>query len=163
MLKFIPNAVFKVPHQDTPLGYPSFSSDPLSPLESFLLTLVRLRRNFYIFHISYLFQVSEATVTNTILTWINFIPLNLGSLCTWPTREQVKAVIPKSMKEKFPNVPCIIDCVEFKIAVPASLVMHKVMYSAKTLGHKSMESSFYIWLARNSRGWSQNATDLIDS
>ena len=26
-----------------------------------------------------------------------------------------------------------------------------------------MESSFNIWLARNSRGWSQNATDLIDS
>ena len=26
-----------------------------------------------------------------------------------------------------------------------------------------MESSFYIWLARNSRDWSQNATDLIDS
>ena len=26
-----------------------------------------------------------------------------------------------------------------------------------------MESSFYIWLARNSRDWSQNATNLIDS
>ena len=101
----------------------------LSPLESFLLTLVRLRRNFDIFHISYLFQVSEATVTNTILTWINFMYVKFGSLCIWPTREQVKAVIPKSMKEKFPNVRCIIDCVEFKIAVPASLVMHKLMYS----------------------------------
>ena len=41
---------------------------------------------------------------------------------------------------------------------------NKLAFStAKTLGHKSMESSFYIWLARNSRSWSQNATDLIDS
>ena len=38
---------------------------------------------------------------------------------------------------------------------------NKLAFStAKTLGHKSMESSIYIWLARN---WSQNATDLIDS
>ena len=32
------------------------------------------------------------------------------------------------MKEKFPNVKRIIDCVEFKIAVPSSLVLHKLMY-----------------------------------
>ena len=35
--------------------------------------------------------------------------------------------------------------------------------TAKTLDHKSKESSFYIWLARNSRCWYQNAIDLIDS
>ena len=41
---------------------------------------------------------------------------------------------------------------------------NKLAFSTvKTLGHKSMESSFYIWLARNSRDWSQNATNLIDS
>ena len=28
-----------------------------------------------------------------------------------------------------PNVKCIIDCVEFKIAVPSSLVLHKLIYS----------------------------------
>ena len=35
------------------------------------------------------------------------------------------------MKEKFPNVKCIIDCVEFKIAIPSPspLVLHKLMYS----------------------------------
>lgn len=101
----------------------------LSPLESFLLTLVRLRRNFDIFHLSYLFQASEGTITNTILTWINFMYIKFGSVCIWPTREQVKAVMPVSMKDKFPNVRCIIDCVEFKIAVPSSLVIHKLMYS----------------------------------
>ena len=33
------------------------------------------------------------------------------------------------MKEKFPNIRCIIDCVEFKITVPSSLVLHKLIYS----------------------------------
>ena len=37
--------------------------------------------------------------------------------------------MPNSMKEKFLNVKCIIDCVEFKTAVPSSLVLHKLMYS----------------------------------
>ena len=37
--------------------------------------------------------------------------------------------MPNSMKEKLPYVKCTIDCVEFKIAVPSSLVLHKSIYS----------------------------------
>ena len=37
--------------------------------------------------------------------------------------------MPNSMKEKFPNVKCIIECAEFKTAVSSSLVFHKLMYS----------------------------------
>ena len=33
------------------------------------------------------------------------------------------------MKEKYRNVQCIIDCIEFKIETPSSLVLHKRMYS----------------------------------
>ena len=32
-------------------------------------------------------------------------------------------------ERKYPNVRCIIDCVEFKIETPSSLVLHKMMYS----------------------------------
>ena len=35
--------------------------------------------------------------------------------------------MPSSIKEKYPND--IIDCVEFKIETPSSLVLHKMMYS----------------------------------
>ena len=33
------------------------------------------------------------------------------------------------MKEKFPKTRCIIDGVEFKVAVPSSLITHKLLYS----------------------------------
>ena len=33
------------------------------------------------------------------------------------------------MKEKVPNVRCIVDCVEFKVAVPSSLTLHEMLYS----------------------------------
>ena len=55
--------------------------------------------------------------------------LKLGSILIWPTQEQIRNIMPKSMKDKFPNVRCIIDCVEFKVAVPSSLFLHKMMYS----------------------------------
>ena len=101
----------------------------LSPLESFVFALARIRRNFDINHLSYLFEISEGTVTNTVQTWLNFIYLKFGTICIWPTREQVDHIMQKSMKEKFPSVHCIIDCVEFKVTVPASLYLHKMMYS----------------------------------
>ena len=37
--------------------------------------------------------------------------------------------MPDSMKEKFPNVKCIIDGVEFKVEVPVFLFLHKMFYS----------------------------------
>ena len=41
----------------------------------------------------------------------------------------MKRNMPNSMTQKFSNVKCIMDCVEFKITVPSSLVLHKLMYS----------------------------------
>ena len=101
----------------------------LSPLHAFVLTLVRLRRNFDVVHLSYLFKVSEGTVSNTVSTWINFLYIKLGSIPIWPSLQSVKLNMPQSMREKFPNVKCIIDCVEFKVSVPSSLTLHKMMYS----------------------------------
>ena len=34
-----------------------------------------------------------------------------------------------SMKIKYPNVKCIIDCTELKVSLPTSLYLHKMMYS----------------------------------
>ena len=101
----------------------------LSPLQSFILTMCRLRRNYDVVHLAFLFKVSAAKVTNSVTTWINFMYVKLGSIPIWPTMESVKRNMTKEMKEKFPNVKCIIDCVEFKVAVPSSLVLHKMMYS----------------------------------
>ena len=101
----------------------------LKPLDSYLLTLIGLHRNVDLQHLTYLFCSSEGTVSNTIITWINFMYIKFGSVSIWPSREKVQETMPLSMKTKFPNVRCIIDCVEFKVAVPSSLCLHKMMYS----------------------------------
>ena len=101
----------------------------LTTMQSFLLTIVRLRRNFDVHHLVYLFRISEGTVTNTVITWINFMYVKFGSIYILPSSMAVKQKLPHSMKEKFPNVKCIVDCVEFKVAVPSSLNLHKMLYS----------------------------------
>ena len=45
----------------------------LTIIKSFILKLARLHRNFDVYYLAYLFKVSEGTVTNTFLTWINFM------------------------------------------------------------------------------------------
>ena len=100
-----------------------------TPFESYLITLVKLRQGFSVKHLQFLFESSEATISNTFTTWINFLYLRLGSVCIWPTREKIKESMPNSMKELFPSTRCIIDCAEFKVEVPSSLFTHKMLYS----------------------------------
>ena len=105
----------------------------LSPMISFILTLALLRRNFDVKNLMYLFKISKGTVINTTLTWINYMYTQLGSLSVRPNASQVKGNMPNSMKKKFPNIKCFIDCVEFKIVILSPLVLHKLIYS----GYKS--------------------------
>ena len=104
-------------------------SRALSPCNSFLVTIIRLRTKFSIKHFSFLFQVADSTVSNIFTTWINFIFLRLGSVSIWPSKDQVLQSMPNSMRQKLTNCSCIIDCVEFKVEVPSSLYLHKMLYS----------------------------------
>ena len=57
-------------------------------MKSFLLTLLRLRRNYDVNHLLFLFGV-HTIVSNSIITWINYIYVRLGSILIWPTMEHV--------------------------------------------------------------------------
>ena len=101
----------------------------LSPFHCYVLTLIRLRRNYEIVHISFLFNINGTTVSTTFITWINFMYIKLGSIPIWPTMQHVAKCMPKSMRIKFPYVKVIIDCVEFRVESASSLFLHKLFYS----------------------------------
>ena len=101
----------------------------LDPFESYMLILVRLRQNFDLNHFCFLYGISEGTVSNTISTRKNYMYLCLGSIYIWPRNKQIAKIIPSSMKEKCPNVQCIIGYVEFKFETPPSFVLYKMKYS----------------------------------
>ena len=101
----------------------------LSPFHCYVLTLVRLRRNFEIVHISFLFHVNGTTVSTTFITWINFMYIRLGGIPIWPSMQHVARFMPESMRSKFPFVKVIIDCVEFRVESATPLFIHKLFYS----------------------------------
>ena len=55
--------------------------------------------------------------------------LKLGRMSIWPSRDIIKQIMPESIREKFPSVRCIIDCLEIFTETPSSLPLHKVMFS----------------------------------
>ena len=101
----------------------------LSPFEGYVLTLCKLRQNFSFEHLCFLLQIALSTGSKTFLMWITFLYLRLGSVSIWPTQETVRAAMPDSMKEKFPNVRIILDCTEIFVESPSKLQLHKMFYS----------------------------------
>lgn len=68
--------------------------------------------------------MTESTVVNIFLTWINYLYVTLGSLKIWPHRDIILNNSPVEFLEKYPNNIVIIDATELKIQVPSALQKH---------------------------------------
>jgi hypothetical protein len=82
--------------------------------------------------LAFRFHVSSGTIIRIFQTWINLMCLRLGSLCIWPTRQEVWDTTPSSFKRKYPSVVSIIDATEFHFLTPSSLAMKSEMFSQYT-------------------------------
>ena len=51
--------------------------------------------------LAYRFNISVGTVSNTIVSWVNFLYLRLGSLSIWPSKEKIVETMPDSFKSKY--------------------------------------------------------------
>ena len=101
----------------------------LSPSNQLFLFLCRVRLGLFELDLAYRFNISMSTVSNIIISWFNFLYLRLGSLCIWPSKEQVIETMPESFKAKYPNTRVIIDATEIKVEMPSSLVFKSQTYS----------------------------------
>lgn len=97
--------------------------------DEFLLVLMKLRLGLTNLDLAIRFRVSEATVSNIFITWLNFLYIRLGALKVWPHRRVILDNMPKNFKEEHPNNIIIIDCTELKIQCPSSLVLQSQSYS----------------------------------
>ena len=97
--------------------------------DEYLLVLMRLRMGLTIIDLGERFGISDSTVNNIFLTWINYLYVTLGSLKIWPHRDIILQNAPVEFLEKYPNNICIIDATELKIEVPSALQKHSESYS----------------------------------
>ncbi|XP_067130144.1 gastrula zinc finger protein XlCGF57.1-like [Centruroides vittatus] len=94
------------------------------------LTLIKLRLNTANFELSRMFSVSEETVRNVFITWINFMYLQWQELDIWSERSLVDTYMPRDFKMKFPNTKVIIDSLECKISKPKNPVAQQATWSS---------------------------------
>ena len=101
----------------------------LPPREQFFMYMSWLKNGFTLSHLSFLFNLSKATLSRYIITWTNFLYFSLGSIPIWPTREQIDAEMPDIFKRTYSTTRCIIDCTELYCQRPSSLSTQSAMYS----------------------------------
>ncbi|PFX25192.1 THAP domain-containing protein 1 [Stylophora pistillata] len=105
------------------------SAHKLSVEDEFLMLLMKLRMGLSNIDLAERFCVSESTVNNINLTWVNFVYNVLGSLKIWPHRDIIIKHSPEEFIKKYPNTIVIVDATELKIQVPSSLQKHSESYS----------------------------------
>ena len=67
------------------------------------------------------FCVSASTVSRGLITWYDMLATHLKNLIVWPSKEFIQANLPDSLKN-FPNTRVIIDCTDFFVEMPSSLL-----------------------------------------
>ncbi|XP_014675885.1 PREDICTED: uncharacterized protein LOC106815875 [Priapulus caudatus] len=92
----------------------------LSVPDQFFLTLIKLRQHKIKFELSRMFCVSESTVTNIFVTWVNFMNVQWREIDLFPSRDLVKYFAPSDFKQKFPTTRIFIDGVECPVKKPSA-------------------------------------------
>ena len=53
---------------------------------------------------------SQSTISRLLATWTNVLYLQLGSIPTWPSSEQVSHRLPDAFRTCYPDTFLMIDC-----------------------------------------------------
>jgi len=76
-----------------------------------------------------LFGISVASCSSILNTWLRFLAKEFKPLVFWPEKESVRTMIPASLKVKYPNLRCTIDCSETFIQRPRDLFLQSTTWS----------------------------------
>ena len=90
----------------------------MSLFEEYLLILVRICHDFYNYHLSFLFKVSQAHISRILITWINLLYRCFRHLLNWPMQDIVRTDLPDMFRKSFPRTRVIIDATKLHIQKP---------------------------------------------
>ncbi|XP_045459131.1 uncharacterized protein LOC123669575 [Melitaea cinxia] len=102
----------------------------LSAEDQFFLTLMKLRQNKCNFELSMFFNVSQSTVSNIFITWVNFIYQLWIKLDIWPRKELVQYYMPRSFKNYDSTLRVILDGTEIKVQKPKNPKSQQASWSS---------------------------------
>jgi len=111
------------------LNYYRHQCEQLAVPNQFLLTLMKLRMHIPNFQLSRMFGISESSVSNIFITWINFMAKQWSELNLFPDRDLTTQFMPDDFRHKFPQTRVIIDGMECPVKKPKNPVSQQATFS----------------------------------
>lgn len=108
----------------------NFKCNLLSPQDQLFLVMMKLRQAKDDIELSYMFEVSESTVSNIIVTWINFMYFQLKELDIWPSRSVIDEYMPNDFFANFNKTRVILDATEIPINKPQNVNAQSATFSS---------------------------------
>ncbi|XP_069140042.1 uncharacterized protein [Argopecten irradians] len=102
----------------------------ISPQDQLLLTLMKLRQAKDDIDLSFMFEISESTVSKIIVTWINFLYFQLKEIDIWASRDVVSKHMPEDFGKKYPQTRVILDATEVPIQKPSEVNAQSCTWSS---------------------------------
>ncbi|XP_061167395.1 uncharacterized protein LOC133176262 [Saccostrea echinata] len=93
------------------------------------LTLIKLRQHKPNFELSRLFSISQTTVENIWITWVNFMSRQWRELNFWPDKDLVSFFSPSDFYSKFPSTRVLLDGTEIPVKKPKPPIAQQATFS----------------------------------
>jgi len=117
-------------HSAYNLTYYGHRCDNISVPNQFFLTLIKLRLHSPNFELSRMFRISENSVANVFITWLNFMAVQWRELNLFASRDLTTLFMPDDFRHKFPSTRLIIDGMECPIKKPQNPLSQQVTFSS---------------------------------
>ena len=99
-------------------------------IDELFMFLVRIKLGLFQQDLAHRFNLHISSVSRKITTWANYLYFFLGSQPIWPSRADVCAKMPGEFKKLYPTTRVILDCTEFFVETPSSLLLQSQLYSS---------------------------------
>jgi len=80
--------------------------------------LTRIRLGLFERDLAHRHGVSVATVSDILVTWVNYLYIMPGSLPIWVPEDKIKKYLPEGFKGQYQDIRGIFDCTEIKCDMP---------------------------------------------
>jgi hypothetical protein len=102
----------------------------ISPINQFILMVVRIRQDIDYLPLSYMCGISQFTAQNIFVTWVNFCAKTWSEINVWPVQDLVRYYSPDDFKAKFPMTRVIVDGTEIPIKKPSNPRAQRATFSS---------------------------------
>ncbi|KAL9951657.1 hypothetical protein ACROYT_G044369 [Oculina patagonica] len=101
----------------------------IEPIDQLWMFLTRIRLGLFERDLAHRYGVALATVSDILITWVNYLYIMLGSLPVWVPKNKIKQHLPEAFKGRYEDIRGIFDCTEIKCDMPKDYQTHSEFYS----------------------------------